>query len=153
MSKATEISPAPAQARMHHKQSGDSLSLLSRLWFCLCSSSTLRNDSWRGLMASEVLEMLAELPSSLAVDLLQTQGEAVTTRLPDDRAMAARGAVCGGGPLLHSEAMDLCMLSYSSLWRRSTGALASTSRTISSSTRLTRWLSCRCSCSCVWHSA
>ncbi|KAF3858859.1 hypothetical protein F7725_012060, partial [Dissostichus mawsoni] len=43
--------------------SSSSLSLPSRLWFCFCSSSTLRKDS--GLVTSEVLEMLEELPSSL----------------------------------------------------------------------------------------
>jgi len=45
-----------------------------------------------------VTALLGLLSLSLqAVDLLQTQGEAVTTRLPGDRAMAARGTVCGGG--------------------------------------------------------
>lgn len=45
--------------------SSRSLSLPSRLRFCLCSSSTLRKDSWGGLLTSEELEILAELPSPL----------------------------------------------------------------------------------------
>lgn len=45
--------------------SSSSRSLPSRLWFCLWSSVTLRNDSWLEAFTSEVLEMSAELSSSL----------------------------------------------------------------------------------------
>lgn len=55
--------------------------------------------------------------------------------------------------LLQMEAMDLWMPSYSSRWRFRTGALDSTSWTISSKTLLTLLLSCFSSCSCVWQSA
>ena len=55
--------------------------------------------------------------------------------------------------LLHSEAMDLCMASYSSLCLFRTGALDSTSRTTSSRTRRTRLDSCFSSWSWVWADA